>query len=59
MARIDRELAAVLAGDVLLLVVLAAFVSTLFVPMGKSYSRNAPGQVQAPWPEPVEGTYAR
>ena len=50
---------AVIAGDAILLVVLAAFVTTLFVPMDKSYSRHVPGQVQAPWPEPVEGTYAR
>ena len=50
---------AVIAGDAILLVVLALFVTTLFVPMDKSYSRNAPGQVRATWPEPAEGTYAR
>lgn len=56
MAALDEETRAIIAGDVILLAVLAAFVTTLFVPMKNA--TQPPGAVQATWPEPAEGRYA-
>lgn len=56
MAALDEETRAIIAGDVILLAVLAAFVTTLFVPMKNA--TQPPGAVHTTWPEPAEGRYA-
>lgn len=69
MAWIDRELPAVLAGNVLMAVVLLLLIVALTAPPAKvlDYTlrdglRDGIRGVQhttAPWPEPAVGTYAR
>lgn len=69
MARLNRDLAAVIAGDVVMAVVLLLLIVALTAPPAKVLDstlrdglRDGIRGVQhtpAPWPEPASGTYAR
>lgn len=70
MARLDRDIAAVIAGDVVMVGVLVAFVATLMAPPAqvpestlrdglRDGMRDGRQAEPVPWPEPAVGTYAR